>query len=86
MRVKLELSKFDGDEKQSVAWINKAEEYFEIHNVQFDDEKIKYTSMQLEGNAYNWYMWWKSVTRVCSYSWDRFKNNFFKEVSRYEKK
>jgi hypothetical protein len=59
MRVKLELSKFDGDEKQSVAWINKEEEYFEIHNVQFNDEKVKYTSMQLDDIAFNWYMWWK---------------------------
>ena len=31
--VKLELPKFDGDEKQCIAWINKVEEYFNIHNI-----------------------------------------------------
>jgi len=35
MRVKLKLLKYDGDEKQSVVWINKAGECFEIHNFYF---------------------------------------------------
>jgi len=34
--------------------------------------------MQLEGRAYNWYMWWKITTKVCSYSWNTFKNDFIK--------
>jgi hypothetical protein len=63
MRLKLELPKFDGDEKQSVAWINKEKEYFEIHNIHLNKEKLKYASMQLEGHAYNYYMWWKSATK-----------------------
>ena len=53
MKPKLELSKFDGETKQSVAWINKEEEFFYIHKILFDDEKVKYASMQLEGWAYN---------------------------------
>ena len=72
----LELPKFDGDEKQCIAWINKAEEYFDIHSIPYDSEKIKYVAMQLEGNAYNWYMWWKTTTQVCSLSWNTFKNDF----------
>jgi hypothetical protein len=50
MRIKLELSKFDGDGKQSVAWGNKAEKYFEMHDVQLENEKIKYASMKHEGS------------------------------------
>ena len=34
--------------------------------------------MQLDGNAYNWYMWWKMTTRVCSFSWNNFKNDLLK--------
>ena len=34
--------------------------------------------MQLEGNAYNWYMWWKMTTRVCSFNWTTFKNDILK--------
>ena len=78
VRVKLELPKFNGDEKQCITWINKAEEFFGIHNIHYDNENIKYASMQLEGNAYNWYMWWKTTTKVCSFSWNNFKNDLLK--------
>jgi hypothetical protein len=49
-RAKLELSKFNKNEKQGVAWFNKAEEYFEIYGIYNDDEKIRHASMQLEGD------------------------------------
>ena len=58
-REKLQLSKYNGSEDQSVAWLNKAEEYFDIYNIASDEEKVKDASMHLEGYAYNWYMWWK---------------------------
>ena len=54
IRVKLELPKYDGDEKQCITWINKAKEYFDIHNIQYDSDNIKYVAIQLEGNTYNW--------------------------------
>ena len=57
MRVKFELPKYNGDERQCIAWINKAEEYLDIHNIHYEGEKIKYASMHLEGNTYNWYLW-----------------------------
>ena len=47
IRVKVELPKYNGDERQCIAWINKAEEYLDIHNIHYDDEKIKYASMHL---------------------------------------
>ena len=53
IQVKVELPKYDRDEQQCIAWINKVEEYLDIHNIHYDDEKIKYASMHLEGNAYN---------------------------------
>ena len=53
IRVKVELPKYDGDEWQCIAWINKAQEYLDIHNSNYDGEKIKYASMHLEGSAYN---------------------------------
>jgi len=74
-RAKLELSKFNGNEKQGVAWFNKVEEYFDIYGISIDDEKLWYASMQLEGNAYNWYMWWKKTGYAIS--WTKFKNDFF---------
>ena len=73
-------------QKQSVAWINKVEEFFCIHKILSDDEKVKYVSMQLEGWAYNWYMWWKKMTNICAYSWDTFKNDFFKRFEDVTKK
>ena len=45
--VKVELPKYDGDERQCIAWINKAEEYLDIHNIHYDNEKNKYASMHL---------------------------------------
>ena len=38
---------------------NKAEEYFDIYNIQSREEKVKYASMHMEGYAYNWYLWCK---------------------------
>jgi len=32
--------------------------------------------MQLEGEVYNLYMWWKKMTLAIS--WNKFKNAFFK--------
>ena len=45
------IVKDNGDTKQSVAWINKVEEFFSIHNITADEEMIKYASMQLEDRA-----------------------------------
>ena len=45
MKPKLELSKFNGDTKWSVVWINKADEFFSIHNITADEEMIKYAAM-----------------------------------------
>jgi len=75
-RAKVELTKYHGDKDQCVAWLNKVEEYFTIYNISTDEEKVKYASMHLEGNAYNWYMWWK-VEKI-SHTWRLFKNDFFK--------
>lgn len=59
-----------------MAWFNKAEEYFDIYNITIDEEKVKYAFMHLEGETYNWYMWWKKENH--SYNCHSFKNNFFK--------
>ena len=53
---KIDLSKYNGSEDQCVTWLNKAAEYFDIYNIQLDEEKVKYASIHMEGNAYNWYM------------------------------
>ena len=78
MKPNLELSKFNGETKLSSVWINKVEEFFSIHNITSDEETIKYTSMQLEDHANNWYMWWKVTTRTTKLNWNTFKSNFFK--------
>ena len=47
-----------------IVLINKAKEYLDIHNIHYDGEKIKYASMQIEGIAYNRYLWWKNTARI----------------------
>lgn len=54
LRGKLELYKFDGNEKHCVAWFNNIEEYFDIYNIGRDEEKVKHASSHLEGDTYNW--------------------------------
>jgi hypothetical protein len=67
-----------------VAWFNETGEYFHIYNVTTDEEKVKYASMYLEGNVYNWYLWWKGRTQ--SYNWNSFKNVFFSKLTRLQQK
>ena len=62
--------------KNSVAWLNKAEEYFDIYDINSDDEKIKYASMKMEGETCNWFMRWKNM--MLAISWTKFKDAFFK--------
>ena len=79
-KAKIELSKYNGSEDQCVAWLNKEEEYFDIYNIQSDEEKVKYVSMHMEGYVYNWYLWWKRDNFI--HPWNLFKNYFligFKE-------
>ena len=85
-KLNLKLAKFYSEKKQSVAWINKAEELFYIHEILSNNEKVKYISMQLECEVYNWYMWWKKTTHIYSYSQDTFKNDFFKRFEHVTKK
>ena len=73
-KVKIELSKYNESEEQCAAWLNKAEEYFDIYNIQSDEEKVKYASMHMEGYADNWYLWWKRDN--FTYTWNLFKNDF----------
>ena len=86
MRAKVELPKYDGDELQCIAWINKAEEYLDIHSIHYEGDKIKYAFMHLEGNTYNWYLWWKNTTRICSHNWASFKNDLIKRFQGVEEK
>ena len=86
MWVKVELPKYNGDERQCIAWINKAKEYLDIHNIHYEGEKIKYVSMHLEGNAYNWYLLWKNTTRICSHNWVTFRNDHIKILHGVEEK
>ena len=86
MRVKVELPKYERDERQCIAWINKAKEYLDIHNIHYDDKKIKYAFMHLEGNAYNWYLWWNNTARICSYKWFSFRNDLIKRFQSIEEK
>lgn len=56
--------------------MRKAYEYFKIYNIDNDDERINYASMQMEGEAYNWYLWWKKSSH--GISWRKFRDAFFK--------
>ena len=39
-KAKIELSMCNGSEEQSVSWVNKANEYFDIYNITSDEEKV----------------------------------------------
>ena len=84
--VKVKLPKYDGDERQCIAWINKSKEYLNIHNIHYEGEKIKYASMHLEGNTYNWYLWWKNTTIICSHNWDSFGKDLTRRFQGIEEK
>ena len=43
-----------------------------------DEEKVKYVPMHLEGDSYNWYIWWKGDN--FSFTWKLLKNDFLKRV------
>ena len=86
MKPKLQLSKFNGETKQSLVWINKEKEFFAIHNITTDKEMIKYASMQLEDRDYNWYMWWKVTTQTTKCKWKTLKNDFFKSFEDLKEK
>ena len=47
---KIELSKYNGSEDQCVAWLNKEEEYFDIYNIQSDEEKVRTGANGREGS------------------------------------
>jgi hypothetical protein len=95
-RAKIELLKYNGSETQCVAWSNKAGQYLDIYNIKTDEEKIKYASMHLEGEAYYWYMWWKKQitcttcillkTVVLRDSMESMKMNSFRNKQNYNKK
>ena len=42
--------------------------------------------MQLEDQAYNWYMWWKVTTQTTKGKWKTFKNDFFKRFEDLKEK
>ena len=81
---KIELSKYNGSADQCIAWINKAKEYFDIYDIQYDKEKVKYAWMHMEAYAYNWYLWWKRDN--FTYTWNLFKNDFFNRFQEIKSK
>ena len=75
LREKIEFPKYNESDDQCVAWLKyKVDEYFNIYNIVWDEEKVKYASMHLEGHSYNWYIWGKGD--IFSYTWKLFKNDF----------
>ena len=61
-----------------VARFNKVEQYFNIYNITINEENVKYASMHLKGNKYNYYLWWKGENY--SYNEHLFKNNYPKRL------
>ena len=54
-----------------------------IYNIDNDGERIENDSMKLKVDAYNWYMWWKNLSTVTS--WSTFKNDLFKRFHEIKK-
>ena len=77
-RENIEMLKYNRSDEQCVAWLNKVQDYFDIYNIMMDEEKVKYVPMHLEGDSYNWYIWWKGDN--FSFTWKLLKNDFLKRV------
>jgi hypothetical protein len=85
-KVKLDILKFDGeDNREGTRWINKVENYFSMHHISDDDDKINIASMYLEKTTCDWFLWWDSKCRGgLVRDWDTFKKIFFKRFQDIE--
>jgi hypothetical protein len=52
---KVELRKFDGT--KVFTWVNQIEQYFELHNIMDDKQRIHIETLEFEIKPYQWYWW-----------------------------
>ena len=72
-KIKKEFPKYDGkDHRGAIVWVNKMEGIFESNPPLGEREKIMTTSNSLEGEAYDWYLWWSGKCNVRSFQWNFF--------------
>ena len=68
---KVELRKFYGT--KVFTWVNKIEEYFELHNIMDDKKTIHIANLKFEIRSYQWYQWVvKRKPHSYHYTWSLF--------------
>jgi hypothetical protein len=78
-KFKKELPKYDDkDHRGVVVWINKMDGIFESNPPLGEREKIMTTSNSLEGEAYDWYLWWSRKCDARSFHWKNFTTALLK--------
>ena len=72
-KFKKELSKYDDkDHRGFIVWINKMDEIFESNPTLREWKKVMKASNSLEGETYDWYLWWSKKCDASSLHWKNF--------------
>jgi hypothetical protein len=78
-KFKKELPRYDDkDHIGAVVWINKMDGIFESNPPLGEREKVMTTSNSLEGEAYDWYLWWSKKCDAHSFHWNNFTTSLLK--------
>ncbi|XP_057803166.1 uncharacterized protein LOC131018464 [Salvia miltiorrhiza] len=68
--IRMEFPRFTGTDPH--VWIDRAEQYFEVQRIE-KSEKVRVASFYLEGEANQWWRWFKHVNHHRKVSWRSFK-------------
>jgi hypothetical protein len=67
------LPKYDGkDNRGAIIWVNKMEGIFTSNPLPCKKEMIMTASHYLEGDAYDWFLWWYKKCDGFSINWKMF--------------
>ena len=86
-KVKFDLPRFDGvNNRDVIQWIYQIEKYFEMYNINGDDDKLNVAAMYMDKTACDWFLWRDSTMKGGRLvrDWDTFKKIFFKQFQDME--
>ena len=86
-KVKFDLPRFDGvNNRDVIRWIDQIEKYFEMYNINGDDDKLNVAAMYMDKTACDWFLWRDSTMKGGRLvrDWDTFKKIFFKQFQDME--
>jgi len=80
-----DVPRFDGEDYREITrWINRVEQYFELHKLYDDKEKIYFASLHIDKEASDWFLWWHSKCQWME--WETFRKNFFMRFQNIKEK